>query len=112
MAKQTIGDNSEDSENSENSEDSEVPEDCDLLIISSPQTDFEKAAEGSGVRTEIERLSTYVENGGHLFVTLHSYLKNPLKNLESFLASHGISVIKEEGLTGTSQMYIKNYRGE
>ena len=83
-----------------NLRDSEVPEDCDLLVISSPQTDFEKAAEGSGVRTEIERLSTYVENGGHLFVTLHSYLKNPLKNLEAFLASHGISVIKADGLTG------------
>lgn len=83
-----------------NLRDSDVPEDCDLLVISAPQTDFEKAAEGSGVRTEIERLSTYVENGGHLFVTLHSYLKNPLKNLEAFLASHGISVIKGEGGTG------------
>ncbi len=83
-----------------NLRDAEVPEDCDLLVISAPQTDFEKAAEGSGVRTEIERLSTYVENGGHLFVTLHSYLKNPLTNLEVFLESHGISVIKEDGITG------------
>lgn len=83
-----------------NLRDAEVPEDCDLLVISAPQTDFEKAAEGSGVRTEIERLSTYVENGGHLFVTLHSYLKNPLKNFDAFLQAHGISVIQADGLTG------------
>lgn len=83
-----------------NLRDAEVPEDCDLLLVSSPQTDFEKAAPGSGVRTEIERLSTYVENGGHLFITTHSYLKNPLKNLDEFLASHGIGVNKVDGVTG------------
>lgn len=82
-----------------NLRDKDIPEDCDLLVISAPQTDFEKAAPGSGVITEIERLSDYVENGGHLFVTTHSYLKAPLKNLDAFLASHGMSVIREDGVT-------------
>ncbi len=84
-----------------NLKDKDVPENCDLLVISAPQTDFEKAAPDSGVITEIERLSAYVENGGHLLVTTHSYLKNPLKNLDAFLASHGMSVIKEDGVTAT-----------
>ena len=80
-----------------NLRDKSVPEDCDLLVISAPQTDFEK---GSGVITEIERLKLYAENGGHLFVSMHAYLKAPLKNLDEFLASAGISVIREDGLTG------------
>ena len=80
-----------------------VPEDCDLLVISAPQTDFEEAAEGlDGVRTEIERLTTYVENGGHLFVTTHSYLKNPLTNFDAFLAGYGIETVKNaDGVTCT-----------
>ena len=83
-----------------NLRDQNVPEDCDLLIISAPQTDFEKASEGSGVITEIERLAFYVENGGHLFVSTHAYLKAPLKNLDAFLADRGISFVREDGLTG------------
>lgn len=82
-----------------NLRDQEVPEDCDLLMISAPQTDFEKAA-SADVRTEIERLSTYVKNGGHLLVTTHSYLKNPLKNLDEFLKKHGIETVKSEGDVG------------
>lgn len=83
-----------------NLRDSEVPADCALLVISAPQTDFEKASEGSGVRTEIERLSTYLENGGHVLATTHSYLKTPLKNLDAFFEAQGISVIREDGVTG------------
>ena len=75
-----------------NLRDAEVPEDCDLLVISSPQTDFEK---GSGVRTEIERLETYVKSGGHLFVTTHSYLKNPLENFDAFLANYGFKTVRD-----------------
>lgn len=82
-----------------NLKDRDVPEDCALLIISAPQTDFEKAAPGTEVITEIERLSAYVEDGGHILATTHSYLKNPLKNLDEFFASHGISVIRNEGVT-------------
>ncbi len=83
-----------------NLRDKNVPEDCDLLVISAPQTDFEKASNESGIITEIERLRLYVENGGHLLVTAHAYLKAPLKNLEAFLAEVGISFVREDGLTG------------
>ena len=82
-----------------NLRDQDVPEDCDLLVISAPQTDFEKASEGSGVITEIERLKTYVQKGGHLFVSTHAYLKAPLKNLDQFLSENGISFIREDGIT-------------
>ncbi|MBP3606250.1 MAG: Gldg family protein [Clostridia bacterium] len=82
-----------------NLRDRDIPEDCALLVISSPQTDFEKASEGSGVVTEIERLARYTQEGGHLLVTLHSHLKTPLKNLEAFLSARGISLIREQNLT-------------
>ena len=79
---------------------SSIPEDCDLLVISAPQTDFEKASADSGVRTEIEHLTAYVENGGHILATTHAYLKNPLKNLDAFFASYGISIMREGDVTG------------
>ncbi len=68
----------------------EVPEDASLLIISNPISDFEK---GSGVRTEIERLKTYLERGGNVHVSLDPYVRN-MPVFEQFLASYGISFSK------------------
>ena len=68
----------------------EVPSDAGLVVISNPTADFERAYEGSGVRAEIDRLNTYLENGGNLFVALDPYVKT-LPTLEAFLAEHGIS---------------------
>ena len=68
----------------------EVPEDADVIVVSNPQYDFEKAAAGSGVRSEIERLTTFIERGGHLYVTLDPY-SDKLTVLEGFLAKYGIA---------------------
>ena len=73
-----------------NLKESEVPEDAGLVVISNPRSDFERAAEGSSVRTEIERLDSYVKGGGNLYVTLDPYVKR-LAVLESFLSECGIS---------------------
>ena len=67
----------------------EVPSDAGLLIISNPLSDFEKAEEGSGVRTELERLDTYVKDGGNIYVALDPYVKK-LPIIEGFLSGHGI----------------------
>lgn len=67
-----------------------------LVIISNPQSDFEK---GSGIRTEIEWLESYVNDyGGGLYVTLDPYVRR-LPVLESFLSEYGLgfSVTEEEG---------------
>lgn len=69
---------------------SEVPADADLVLISAPQNDFEAAAEGSGIRTEIERLRDYLDAGGGVFVCLSPYLKKNLVHLEGLLAEYGI----------------------
>lgn len=76
-------------------------ENIGLLIISNPQSDFEKAAEGSGARTEIEWLKSYVDNnGGSLYVSLDPYVKS-LPVLEGFLKDYGLelSVAESDGMT-------------
>lgn len=74
-----------------NLKENEIPDDAGLIVISNPRSDFERAAEGTSVRTEIERLRTYVEGGGNLYVTLDPYVKS-LPVLEGFLSEYGISV--------------------
>lgn len=69
---------------------SKVPEDCDLLVISNPTSDFEAAREGPRVRTEIERIKTYIEEGGNLYVSLDPVVK-ALPIFEKFLSDYGIS---------------------
>lgn len=68
-----------------------VPDDAGLLVISNPISDFEAAAEGSGLRSEIERMTAYAERGGSFLVTLDPYSKKP-PVLHSFLEEFGISV--------------------
>ena len=68
----------------------EIPEDAGLVVISHPRKDFERKAEGSNIRTEIERLRDYIEkNGGNLYVALDPYVER-LTVLEEFLAEYGI----------------------
>ncbi len=66
-----------------------VPADADLVVISSPTGDFEKAREGSEIKAEIDKLEIYMQSGGNLFVTLDPYVKS-LPVLEGFLARWGI----------------------
>lgn len=86
-----------------------VPEDCSLLVISNPKTDFETGS----VMTEMGRLEAYLENGGKLMVMLDPFTKK-LTSLESVLEKYGISlsrstlsdgrvvsdVIREDGIFG------------
>ncbi len=74
---------------------SEIPEDAGLVVISNPVKDFEKAMEGSKVRSEIERLRTYMENGGNIYVALDPYA-DKLHVLEDFLDDYGITVSSVE----------------
>lgn len=82
----------------------EVPSDAGLLIISNPLSDFEKAAEGSGVRTELERLNSYVERGGSIYVAFDPYVKR-LPVFEKFLSDAGIAFSSTER-NGESQRNI------
>ena len=82
-----------------------VPEDADLLIISNPTADFAKGKEGSGVHTEIERLESYMNKGGNLYVSLDPYARK-LPVLEEFIAKYGISLSGKLSEGGTYQRDI------
>ena len=82
----------------------EVPEDAGLLIISNPRSDFER---GASVRTEIERLRSYVKGGGNIFVTLDPYVKR-LTVLESFLTECGISFSVADSESGYHRNIVKD----
>jgi hypothetical protein len=68
----------------------EVPDDAGLVVISNPTADFERALEGSKVRGELDRLETYLEKSGNLFVNLDPYVRE-LPTLEEFLKDYGIA---------------------
>ena len=73
-----------------------IPDDADLVVISNPTQDFEASANVEGAPVaEIGRLSTYLANGGSLYVSLDPYAKK-LTNLEQLLSNYGISYIETE----------------
>ena len=63
-----------------------IPDDCDLLIVNTPQQDF--AAAGSLV-DEMSALRAYLKNGGRLMLTTDSYYSTP--NLDALMAEFGLS---------------------
>ena len=69
---------------------STIPEDCDLLIINAPASDFS----AGGLVDEISQLQTYLANGGKLLLTTNSYYNTP--ELDAVMAQFGLS--REPGL--------------
>lgn len=67
-----------------------IPEDCDLLIVSDPASDF--AADG--LVGEIAQLQAYLENGGKVLLTTSGYTETP--NLDAVMAQFGLA--REPGL--------------
>ena len=65
---------------------STIPEDCDLLIISDPASDF---ASDDGLVDEISQLQSYLENGGKVLLTTSVYNETP--NLDAVMAQFGLA---------------------
>ena len=79
----------------------EIPADAGMIIISNPTTDFDRAAEGSATRGELDKIEDYLMNkGGKLYVALDPYVKK-LDNLEYTLAKWGIEFAGAENENGT-----------
>ena len=72
----------------------EIPEECTLLIISSPQTDFGP--------DEIEKLDTFLKRGGDAIVALSPETSVNLTNLNSFF--------EEWGIRYRSEFILDNYQ--
>lgn len=69
---------------------STIPDDCDLLIINDPTSDFAS----NGLVDEISQLQTYLENGGRVLLTTNGYDETP--NLDAVMAQFGLA--REAGL--------------
>ena len=68
-----------------------IPEDCDLLIINAPTTDF---SAGDGLVDEISQLEAYLDAGGKVLLTSSVYAETP--QLDAVMASFGLN--REPGL--------------
>ncbi len=72
-----------------------IPENAGLIVISNPISDFERAAEGSNIHSEIEKMRSYAERGGNFLVTLDPVAsKTPV--LYSFLSEFGFAPDRTE----------------
>lgn len=79
-----------------------VPEDCDVLAIMSPKTDF--------LENEAQMVMDYIQQGGNLFVT-HDILSQEIQlaNVQKILDLYGVSVENGYILEADSKYTASNY---
>ncbi len=66
-------------------------DDVGILIISNPQSDFEQAAEGAKIDSEIDRLRDYLSSGGTVYLAIDPYSQTKMPVLTALMAEYGIS---------------------
>lgn len=69
---------------------STIPDDCSLLIMNAPASDFAS----DGLVDEISQLQAYLENGGKVLLTTSAFVDTP--NLDAVMAQFGLA--REPGL--------------
>ena len=74
-------------------------DDCEIVFINAPQTDYTKE--------EIKLLEDYLEDGGNIFVVLDP-LTDELENLYAFLKKYGLDVQPGIVIERQSGMYTEN----
>ena len=79
----------------------EIPDNASIVVIANPTNDFERAAEGSSLRTELDRLISYRERGGRFFVMMDPYARR-LPTLTAFISEFGIT----PSLTSDGQVQV------
>lgn len=85
----------------------EMPEECDVLIIANPTTDFQDV--------ETERIQNYINNGGKIFwmqdpyVNISGYDRNNYPNINKILDQFGISFSKGVVCEQSSSNMVYSY---
>lgn len=69
----------------------DIEEGTEYIVISSPIYDFEKAAQGSLVKSEIEKLDSFVASGGNILVIKDPYTQR-LPNLDGLMEKYGMKI--------------------
>ncbi len=87
----------------------EIPEDCRLIVIHDPQTDFSLATTGSSV-DEIKILEDFLDKSNSLMVFMDPNANNGQRFtvLEDFLETWGISYDRYTDVTGTYPYTIRD----
>lgn len=78
---------------------SSIPEDCDILFINAPESDF--SAE------ETTMIKDYLAAGGNAVITL-DYMAEGLDNFKSILDYYGIETVNGIVMEGDSNMHLSN----
>lgn len=76
----------------------ELPEDCDVLLIQTPETDF--------TESEVALLTDFMDNGGNLIFVV-SYLNVEHPNFLSLLKSYGVKLSEGLLLEESSRYYMQ-----
>lgn len=79
---------------------SEIPEDCDILFINAPDTDFKEE--------EVTMIKDYLAAGGNVIITLDA-MAGKLSNLESIINYYGIDVVNGLVVEGDTNHHASNY---
>ena len=82
---------------------STIPEDCNLLIINAPTSDF---TAGDGLVDEISQLQNYLAAGGKLLLTSSVYAQTP--QLDAVLAQFGLARAEGMVVEGDSSKALYN----
>ncbi|MBS5521833.1 MAG: Gldg family protein [Clostridiales bacterium] len=77
-----------------------VPDDCDLLLINSPQSDLSES--------EAQMIIDYLDQGGKVFVT-SNYTENDMTNFDSILNHYGLSRTEGIVVEGNANYYYPRY---
>lgn len=72
-------------------EESVLDERAEMIVCMNPLYDFERAAQESGLHTDIDRLQNFIEGGGTFQLFLDPYVRG-LDNLSAFMKDYGLAV--------------------
>ncbi len=78
---------------------SSIPEDCDVLLINSPESDFSE--------DEITMIKDYMTGGGNVVLVV-DYMAGNLPNLKAFLEYYGVEMKKGIVFEGDSNKHAQN----
>ena len=81
-----------------------IPEDCRLIVVFNPKTDF-MVKDGVSEVDEIERLERFLDGTNSMMVFMSPETTSPLTNFESYLEEWGISYDRHSTLEGGKTTY-------
>lgn len=84
----------------------DIPDNCDLLVTFNPDQDFTDIDGVSGV-SEIEKLDTYMQNGGKymVFISADTFAAGGFANFEKYLSTWGVTFDHATSVAGIEECY-------